>query len=317
MPGSAHAELLQRYRAVRVQSTRLCEPLVVEDYGVQPMLDASPPKWHLAHTSWFFETFILKPFAPGFRAFHPQFEYLFNSYYNTVGEPYPRARRGLLSRPGVAEVYDYRQWVDERLERLVETSDGEAWAEIAKRIELGINHEQQHQELILTDLKYNLGNNPLHPAYREDLRLPAEGSVPAPMRFVAFSGGTAEIGAAGAGEFCFDNELPKHQVFVTALCPGKPTGHQRRVSGVRGSRRIFQHRAVVVRRLGLAAQRARGCAFVLAVCGRGLQRVSAGWFAATGSQCAGGACELLRGGCLCTMGGAALAHRAGVGTRGT
>ena len=117
--------------------------MVVEDYGVQPMEDASPPKWHLAHTSWFFETFVLKPFAPGFQPFHPQFEYLFNSYYNGVGQPYPRAERGLLSRPSVDEVYDYRQWVDARVAQLLDSAEGDVAAEVARRTELGINHEQQ------------------------------------------------------------------------------------------------------------------------------------------------------------------------------
>jgi ergothioneine biosynthesis protein EgtB len=206
--------LLPRYRAVRAQSADLCAPLAVEDYGIQPMADASPPKWHLAHTSWFFETFILKPFASGFRPFQPEFEYLFNSYYNGVGEPYPRARRGLLSRPTVAEVYGYRQWVDEQIEALLLTCAGEARDEIARRIELGINHEQQHQELILTDLKYNLGNNPLHPAYRENLRRPTAGTPPTPMSYVGFAGGVAEVGAAADSGFCFDNELPRHRVLL-------------------------------------------------------------------------------------------------------
>ena len=212
--GADHAGLLRRYREVREQSARLCAPLAVEDYGVQPMADASPPKWHLAHTSWFFETFLLKSFVAGFQPFHPQFEHLFNSYYNGVGEPYPRPRRGLLSRPTVAEVYAYRQWVDDGLERLVESAAPDAMPEIASRLELGINHEQQHQELILTDLKYNLGNNPLHPEYRSNLKPPTVAPAVGALRFVEFPGGTVEIGASAAAQFCFDNELPRHRVVL-------------------------------------------------------------------------------------------------------
>ena len=188
--------------------------MVVEDYGVQPMDDASPPKWHLAHTSWFFETFVLKPFAPGFRPFHPQFEYLFNSYYNGVGQPYPRAQRGLLSRPSVDEVYGYRQSVDERMAQLLDSADGDSAAEVARRTELGINHEQQHQELILTDLKYNLGNNPLHPPYRSDLKPRSAESVAGSAAFVSFNGGSVQVGADPNDGFCFDNELPQHRVLL-------------------------------------------------------------------------------------------------------
>jgi ergothioneine biosynthesis protein EgtB len=186
----------------------------VEDYGVQPMADASPPKWHLAHTSWFFETFLLKPCARNFQAFDPRFEHLFNSYYNGVGEPYPRARRGLLSRPTVAEITAYRQWVDEQMEQLLVGADASVGAEIVQRVELGINHEQQHQELMLTDIKYNLGNNPLHPPYREDLHLPAHGPQAVVAEFVGFAGGAVEIGAVADAGFCFDNELPRHKVLV-------------------------------------------------------------------------------------------------------
>lgn len=192
---------------VRAHSESLCEPLAVEDFGVQPMADASPPKWHLAHTSWFFETFILKPFADRYAPYHPRFEYLFNSYYNGVGEPYPRARRGLLSRPTVAEVFDYRRWVDEQVLELLHKPvvDAEVWA----RLELGLHHEQQHQELLLTDLKYNLGHNPLLPAYRER-PAPAAGTAQ-PVELIAFPGGEVEIGASLEAGFCFDNEQPRHR----------------------------------------------------------------------------------------------------------
>ena len=150
---------------VRQQTENLCVPLANEDFGVQPMVDASPPKWHLAHTSWFFETFVLKPFLADYRPFHPSYEFLFNSYYNGVGNPYPRARRGLLSRPTVAEVYQYRRHIDDGVAALLAELRGDEWEEVAARLELGVHHEQQHQELLLTDLKYNFGNNPLFPAY--------------------------------------------------------------------------------------------------------------------------------------------------------
>ena len=206
--------LLADFNRIRTESVSICQPLEIEDYGIQTMPDVSPPKWHLAHTSWFFETFLLKPFAARFEPFHPQFEHLFNSYYNGVGEPYPRPRRGLLSRPTVDEIYAYRDWVDEGLERLLEAADPGVMPEIASRLELGINHEQQHQELILTDLKYNLGNNPLHPEYRSNLTPPAAVRAVGPLRFVEFPGGCVEVGASAAARFCFDNELPRHRVLL-------------------------------------------------------------------------------------------------------
>ena len=201
---------LRRYQALRAYSESLCEPLAVEDYGVQPMADASPPKWHLAHTSWFFDTFLLKPYLPDYRPFHPQFEYLFNSYYNGVSQPFPRSQRGRLSRPTVAEVMDYRAWVDEAMAALLQRDAGRA-PELERRLELGLHHEQQHQELIVTDLKFNLGNNPLHPPYRTDL-VRTVGSAP-PLDFVTFPAGEVQIGATGDG-FYFDNEAPRHRVLL-------------------------------------------------------------------------------------------------------
>lgn len=177
------------------------------------MDDASPPKWHLAHTTWFFETFLLKPFVPGYQPFHERFEYLFNSYYNGVGAQYPRPRRGMMSRPTVADVIDYRRHVDEAMAAVLDRDDDEVCA----RVVLGLHHEQQHQELMLTDIKYNLGNNPLRPAYRHDLPgtgaegLPAAAAAPG---WVEFDGGVAEIGTGGTDGFCFDNETPRHQVLL-------------------------------------------------------------------------------------------------------
>ncbi len=173
------------------------------------MADASPPKWHLAHTTWFFETFLLKAFISDYQPFHERYEYLFNSYYNGVGEPYPRARRGALSRPTVAEIYAYRSHVDAAMQQVLAREE----AEIAERVVLGLQHEQQHQELLVTDIKYNLGNNPLLPAYCESLRVPPGPRVSSgPMTFSEFPGGITTVGASGG--FCFDNELPLHEVLL-------------------------------------------------------------------------------------------------------
>lgn len=207
--GAEASKLARRYRCVRDRSLRLCEPLVIEDYGVQPMPDASPPKWHLAHTTWFFETFLLKPYLPNYRLFNAGFEYLFNSYYNGVGKQFPRAERGNLSRPTVAEVLDYRRHVDRAMEELLERYGDE----IETRAVLGLHHEQQHQELLLTDAKYNLGHNPLHPAYRDDWPKPGERCAPE-LSFAGFGGGVAEIGALSDERFAFDNETPRHRVFL-------------------------------------------------------------------------------------------------------
>ena len=157
--------LLERYRAVRERSLEICAPLATDDYQVQPMADASPPKWHLAHITWFFETFILLDQVKGYRSFQSGFEKLFNSYYQGIGRPYPRHNRGHLSRPTLEEVFAYRAAVDSAMFDLLAT---ELSADIRFRVELGLHHEQQHQELLITDLKYNLGNNPLKPAYLAD-----------------------------------------------------------------------------------------------------------------------------------------------------
>jgi ergothioneine biosynthesis protein EgtB len=205
--------LLMRYREVRAQSERLCQPLTVEDFGVQSMADVSPPKWHLAHVSWFFEAFLLRPFLPGYRPLDERYDHLFNSYYQTHGTPFPRARRGLLSRPTVAEVYRYREHVDRAMAALLEGPPAEQQVEIVRRTELGLQHEQQHQELLLMDIKHILAQNPLLPAYRGDL---GRDSAPAvPMRWLRYPGGIGHIGDADA-DFAFDCERPRHRVFVEA-----------------------------------------------------------------------------------------------------
>jgi ergothioneine biosynthesis protein EgtB len=204
--------LAARYRAVRQETEDLCRPLAVDDYGLQAMPDASPAKWHLAHTSWFFETFLLKAFAPAYRPFHPQFEYLFNSYYEAVGPQFPRPQRGQLSRPTVDEVYRYRAHVDTAMHELLAHADEAGWREIATRVELGCHHEEQHQELILTDLKYCFSVNPLRPAYRTDLLLPPDAPATT-LEWIEFPAGVYEIGHAGEG-FFFDNESPRHRVYL-------------------------------------------------------------------------------------------------------
>ena len=206
-------QLLERYRRTRLFSEHLCEPLAVEDYLLQTVVEASPPRWHLAHVSWFFETFLLRPFLPGYRAFHPRFEYLFNSYYEQTGTGFwPRAERGLLSRPTVAEVYDYRRHVDSGMEALIARTDHPDRPTIVERLAIGLNHEQQHQELLVTDIKRNFAHNPLRPAYRADL--PAEPvRDPDSVRYIDFEGGLREIGAA-ADDFAWDNERPRHRVYL-------------------------------------------------------------------------------------------------------
>ncbi len=209
---SARRGLLDQFRRVREGSVALCRPLAIEDYGLQTMPDASPAKWHLAHTSWFFETFLLLAFAPGYRPFHPAFDHLFNSYYVTHGTPFPRPQRGFLSRPTVAEVYAYRQAVDEALAELIGAADPADWSRIEPLVMLGIHHEQQHQELLLTDLKHGLSHNPLKPAYRTDLPEPPK-RQPAALRWRDYPGGISAIGA-DAGCFAYDNELPRHRCWL-------------------------------------------------------------------------------------------------------
>lgn len=204
-------ELLgRRYRAIRSVTRGLCQTLGPEDCAAQSMPDASPAKWHLAHTAWFFETFVLRTVDPDYRVFHPRFEFLFNSYYNSVGAQYPRPRRGLLTRPGLDEVLRYRAHVDAAMTALLEDS-GRLDDETLDVVELGLNHEQQHQELLLTDVKHLLAQNPLAPAYRAVKS--ADATPIRSLEWSAYEGGLLEIGHAGQG-FAFDNESPRHRVYV-------------------------------------------------------------------------------------------------------
>jgi ergothioneine biosynthesis protein EgtB len=200
---AAEAQHSEVYRAVREVTLALIAPLSAEDCSIQSMPDASPAKWHLAHTTWFFETFVLAPHVPGYRVFDPAYGYLFNSYYNAIGERHPRPERGMLSRPSLDEVLAYRRHVDDAVLAVKELP--------AELLELGLHHEQQHQELILTDLKHLLSRNPLKPAYQK--QWPLTEIRPRARSWIGFPGGLHEIGHAGEG-FAFDNEKPRHRVWL-------------------------------------------------------------------------------------------------------
>lgn len=204
---------LSRFCSVRKQTEALCRPLHAEDMVAQSMPDVSPTKWHLAHSTWFFETFVLAPFDADFEVFDPAFRYLFNSYYEAVGERHPRARRGVVTRPTVERVFAYRSSTDERVCRLIERASDEAWNEIATRLTLGLHHEQQHQELMLMDIKHVLFQNPMFPPYLELERSSEPSPAAAKQDWCSFLGGVVDIGTTGAG-FAFDNEGPRHQTFL-------------------------------------------------------------------------------------------------------
>ena len=195
-----------KYRRTRTGSVRLCQRMATEDYVVQSMPDASPTKWHLAHVTWFFELFVLEPFLPGYQRFSDDFHFLFNSYYNSVGAMHPRSQRGLLTRPLLSEVMAFREHVDENMERLFEQ---ELSPDCLARVELGLNHEQQHQELLLTDIKHAFSCNPLQPALFD--RISVEESFALPdYGYSEARSGLLQVGHTGE-TFCFDNELPRHQ----------------------------------------------------------------------------------------------------------
>jgi ergothioneine biosynthesis protein EgtB len=211
-PDSDRDMLARRYGEVRHLTERLAAPLTAEDAQVQTMADVSPTKWHLAHVSWFFETFLLKPRLPGYVVFHPRYDYLFNSYYEGVGPRHERPKRGNLSRPPLADILRYRAHVDRGMAKLIAGAPSEGWADAEYLIELGLHHEQQHQELLLTDIKHVLSCNPLAPAYRDDGAPPRRNRAP-DLHWLGFEGGVREIGFAGEG-FAFDNEGPRHATMV-------------------------------------------------------------------------------------------------------
>ncbi len=206
--------LLEQYQEVRSFSEKLCKPLTTEDYVVQSMEDVSPTKWHLAHTTWFFETFVLASHDVAYQPVCPEYSYLFNSYYIQAGERYSRHRRGLITRPGVQEVFEYRHRIDQRIITLLKETSRPALGELPSIIEIGINHEQQHQELMMSDIKHVFSCNPLYPVYKE-MEVDSRQEVPE-ITWVSFEEGMYQIGHDGQG-FCFDNEMSCHRHFLESF----------------------------------------------------------------------------------------------------
>ncbi|MCB0637175.1 MAG: ergothioneine biosynthesis protein EgtB [Lewinella sp.] len=203
---------LLRYQQVRRWSMQLCEPLAPEDFVVQPVVDVSPPKWHLGHTTWFFENFILKDHLPGYELFDERLNWFFNSYYESQGPRILRSNRGNMTRPSTEHVYAYRHHVDAHMEQWMQAyADDQMPAELAQLLEVGLQHEQQHQELLVTDLKYILGHNPLYPAYTDN-DLP-DSPPPAPLTWHEVGEGVYEVGFQG-DDFCWDNELSRHKTYL-------------------------------------------------------------------------------------------------------
>ncbi len=215
-PISSQTSLAARFRLARRRTLSLCEPLTPEDMMVQSCPEASPVKWHLAHTAWFFESFVLREFLPGYRVFHPDFAWLFNSYYQSFAAFPEKRLRSSFSRPALEQILSFRSYVDEAIERLLEQNPV---PEACKRIELGVNHEEQHQELLLTDILHAFFTNPLRPAYLPDSPEKPRASKAGVARYLRFEGGMQEAGHAGEG-FCFDNELPCHRLWLEpySLC---------------------------------------------------------------------------------------------------
>ncbi|SRR5579883_151509 len=213
-PGTEDREdLLERFRTVRRTTEWLCEPLTSEDCVVQTAMECSPVKWQLAHVSWFFEQFVLSAFDKRYRIFHDKYAYLFNSYYNTIGDRTPRPERGLMSRPTVEEVKDYRRYVEEAIEHFLLNAGDATMKQALPIFILGLNHEQQHQELIVTDVKTVLAMNPLRPIYRS--RTIERSPIPS-LRWIEFDEGIVEIGAKNE-EFYFDNEGPRHRQYLESF----------------------------------------------------------------------------------------------------
>lgn len=212
MNASVTSGLLQRFQHIRGQTEALCQPLQTEDYVVQPIVDVSPPKWHLGHTTWFFENFILAKYQPGYQPFNAGYNYFFNSYYESQGPRVLRSNRGNMTRPSASDIFRYRNYVDEHLSRFLEKHE-EYFEneELALTLEVGLQHEQQHQELLVTDLKYILGNNPLFPVYLKNAVPSTAQSRPA--AWLEFDSGLYEIGYPGE-DFCWDNERSAHQVYL-------------------------------------------------------------------------------------------------------
>jgi ergothioneine biosynthesis protein EgtB len=204
-----------RFSEVRKFTEKIVEPLRTEDYIVQAMDDVSPANWHLGHTTWFYETFILVPYQSDYRVFHPGFDHLFNSYYVTHGEPFERANRGWLSRPDVNEIREYRNYVERHMLKLLDNIDAERLAVISPILEVGMHHEQQHQELLLTDIKYNLSVNPLTPVYQAAVTKESAETAPI-LQWLNYEEGLTKIGHDGQ-DFSYDNEQPRHKVWLDAF----------------------------------------------------------------------------------------------------
>ncbi len=207
-------KLTERFSAIREFSNFLVEPLETEDFVIQAIENTSPTKWHLAHVSWFYETFVLDKAISDYESLHPQYSYIFNSYYLQTGEPHTRSKRGLLSRPTVSQVFEYRDYVNNEVLNFLDTATEDQLAEFGPVIEIGNHHEQQHQELMLTDLKYMFAQNPLYPTYRE-LNL-SDGDRPDALNWIPFDEGIYEIGNKG-NEYTYDNEHPRHRKFLESF----------------------------------------------------------------------------------------------------
>lgn len=204
--------LAQYFLKVRKVSEDICKPLEIEDYVVQPVEDVSPPKWHLGHTTWFYEAMFLDKYISNYKPYHPKYSFLFNSYYQTFGERWERPKRGVLSRPTVEDVYKFRKVVTDRMVELIQQIEGDRWKEFGDLLVLALNHEQQHQELLLTDIKYILSVNPLFPVYHQS-RGHSQNNTMVKSDFVEFNSGLFDIGYNGKG-FCYDNEQPYHRIYV-------------------------------------------------------------------------------------------------------
>ncbi|WP_108807876.1 ergothioneine biosynthesis protein EgtB [Aquimarina spinulae] len=202
--------LITSFLRTRSDTEEICAPLQIEDYVIQPIVDVSPPKWHLGHTTWFFEEFILSKYVSGFKRFHPEYAYVFNSYYESVGKRVIRTDRGNLSRPTVSEVYEYRDYITSHLQTFLEENDD---PKIRELVEIGIHHEKQHQELLITDIKFILGNNPLFPKYNDTFSENTSFDDDQTSGYSTVKEGIYEIGYEG-NEFCYDNELGRHKVFL-------------------------------------------------------------------------------------------------------
>ncbi|MDX1592559.1 MAG: DinB family protein, partial [Balneolaceae bacterium] len=209
------SELLSRYKTIRSFTETLTESLETEDFVIQAVEETSPVKWHLAHTSWFFEAFILKKAMQGYESLHPQYDYIFNSYYVQTSDPHCRDKRGNLSRPTVKQVFEFREFINENMQKFINGLNEEDFKEWEPVIEIGLNHEQQHQELLLTDLKFLLAQNPLYPIFLERKRDKAPDA--GLLTWTQFDEGIYEVGHSG-GSFGYDNEFPEHKTYLYPFC---------------------------------------------------------------------------------------------------